>query len=1394
MQSIGPEKVARIRKKRRSARRKPRRRVFTVESLEPRNLLASVGIGFTGGSGPGFVPPDTMGAVGPDAIVEIINGRFAVYDKTGAQQTASSLDQFWIDSGVTPAGGFSFDPRILYDAASSRWFAVSVDNAGAANNFLVAVSDDSDPTGGWTGFQIDSDADNSHWADYPMLGMNQEVVTISANMFGIGGGAANASFLVLPKADLLAATPTVANRTLIEDVTLTGFGSQPVVDMDNGDLPLNILSSFNKPAGTIKASSIVGTPTAPTINAVGGTINVTPRNSPPNIDQPGTKTDIDAGDDRFGGNVVQQQIEGRSNPSLWGVHGVDIDGRASIEWYEIDAVTYTLLQSGTIADSSLAFNYPSIAVNDLGDIAIGFSGGDPSTFMSTYVVTGQTTDGVTTLDPPIQTQAGVADYENLDGIGRNRWGDYSATVVDPADELTMWTFQEFASGVDEWSIRVTEIIFAPPTQIQGMVWNDQNANGARDANEFGISNWTVFLDLDKNGDLDTNEPSAITDANGRYTLETSVGPGGYSVAQVIPPSWEPTFPVNGIQTVSITQRGETISGIDFGNKSRTGTVTGFKWYDIDGDGIHDLGEPGQGGIWIYADTNNDGLVGLLEPAAITAADGTYTIHDVPGGKIPIRESLPLGWTTTFPALGYHLVDVVPDAIVEDIDFGNFASFDYGDAPSDAGYATLKADGGAFHGITPGYQLGALIDAEDDGLPSPTAMGDDLDNLADEDGVKIDGELFQGTTDSVEVTIETSGYPRGYLQGWIDFNADGDWDDPGEQIATNLRLDSGTYTIAFAVPSGADVTVGTSFARFRYGIEIDLGPTGGAIVGEVEDYEVLILKDAPVAISDSYEVVQDSINNSFDVLNNDFHSSTGVLTITQVTQPANGTVSIAPGGQTVIYTPDFGTFSPPNDVFRYTIDDGTGKTDSASVTVIVRPELNAPVSVDDVFRVGAGSDANGLDVLANDLTGVLGTMQLISVTAPGSGTATIDNNGTADPLDDFIVYTPSGAFARGDQFEYTVSNLNGMSTATVTVFESPAPADLGVDLGIHFEDLVGNPIDQVDVDDQFVMVVSIQDIRGGVAVEDMGMFSAFLDVLYDRSLVLPVIDLANPVGVEISYSSDYPNSLDGAEGDADTPGLLNEVGSFTSSFTPLGPSNLEVFRVLFTANATGVADFLGDPADFAPVRDVIYAVPPVTAPYIDISYGIAALTIVGADGEGGSGGESRDVNADGYVTPLDALLVISHLNNGSSSNASGSFNPRLDVNRDRYVSPLDALLVIAYLNGGEGEGEGEDRGFLAADTSTSTTLTPDLLSSDPATVLGTLDQPAFQVAVANSLFHKVDDAPVDATAEEWRLSVGGTRASTATSVDPAGIATEHWEALLNTLAEDVLEATFDGEDA
>src|SRR5947207_2810686 len=143
-----------------------------------------VGLDFTAstlGADTGFIPPDTMGAVSEAHIVELINGRYSVYRKDdGALLQTTSLDEFWTSGGAT-IRGYSFDPRILWDKSSGRWFAAGVDNAGAANDILIAVSKSGDPTSGWNAFTIDSDPDDLLWADFPTLGMNTDGLVVSAN-------------------------------------------------------------------------------------------------------------------------------------------------------------------------------------------------------------------------------------------------------------------------------------------------------------------------------------------------------------------------------------------------------------------------------------------------------------------------------------------------------------------------------------------------------------------------------------------------------------------------------------------------------------------------------------------------------------------------------------------------------------------------------------------------------------------------------------------------------------------------------------------------------------------------------------------------------------------------------------------------------------------------------------------------------------------------------------------------------------------------------------------------------------------------------------------------------------------------------------------------------------
>jgi len=421
----------------------------------------------------GFIPPDTMGDIGPDHIVEMINGVFEVYDKQdGTVLESRSLDSFWINRvGLTVpqnicqadntcsidgaacmvtsdcASNFTFDPRIVFDRLTQRWVAISIDAAlGADNDFYLARSDTSDPTGNWEGLKFDSDTVGvQEFHDYDTLSVDADAVTTCTQDIDSGnGGGGVESCYTIPKADVLAAIPSVANMTRFEsnpaNLPPVSGSIQPALSYEavaDGITPLLGVNGGFIVRGDIMGAGAPGATLAPT----GGIAGDPGHANPPAARQPAADpgATIENVAPRFVSNVVEV------GDSIWAVHSVAGSGsNAALQWYEIQESTDTLLQSGLIEDLSEDYHEPSIAVNSMGDVVIGYSCSGPSLNVSTCISVGETIAGVTSFDPRQIVTAGAGLYFQL-VRGRNRWGDYSATLVDPNDECTFWTMQEFVA-------------------------------------------------------------------------------------------------------------------------------------------------------------------------------------------------------------------------------------------------------------------------------------------------------------------------------------------------------------------------------------------------------------------------------------------------------------------------------------------------------------------------------------------------------------------------------------------------------------------------------------------------------------------------------------------------------------------------------------------------------------------------------------------------------------------------------------------------------------------------------------------------------------------------------------------------------------------------------------
>jgi hypothetical protein len=180
-----------------------------------------------------------------------------------------------------------------------------------------------------------------------------------------------------------------------------------------------------------------------------------------------------------------------------------------------------------------------------------------------------------------------------------------------------------------------------------------------------------------------------------------------------------------------------------------------------------------------------------------------------------------------------------------------------------------------------------------------------------------------------------------------------------------------------------------------------------------------------AVDDSATTDEDELL-AIDVLLND--SGGGQLTVVSVSDPAHGQASIDPGGQSVTYSPE--PDYTGGDSFTYTIDDGSGGTASATVSLVVDPVEDDPDLEDDAVTTLEDTPIT-IDVLANDTDVDGDTLAVTSVSDPAMGSATLGADGTT------VLYSPSPDANGTDSFETTVSDgQGGFDTSVVSITVTP----------------------------------------------------------------------------------------------------------------------------------------------------------------------------------------------------------------------------------------------------------------------------------------------------------------------------------------------------------------------
>ena len=414
---------------------------------------------FAGITATGWIPPDCTLAVGPSHVIASVNSSMAIYTKVGALLMQRTLTQWFsnIVQGLT-----IFDPKALYDQHAGRWVLMAVASSSNPNvsMHLVSISATSNPMGTWRNYKFDAklngSANTNNWADFPAIGVDNQALYITSNMFAFGGGFQYAKIRVIPKAGPYAggAAPYFDFSGMRNADNSLAFTIQPCHTFGAPQVEYLVNTGFPS-ANYVTVWQIVNPTGVPTLTRK--QVVVSPYSLAPNAEQPGGATPLNTGDVRalhavFRGDSIWTSF---TVAHSWGV-GLN---RASIQWCQIRAAAPAVIQQGVYGAGTAHYFYPAICPDGNGNITMVFSRSGTGVFGTAAYTGRRAIDPLGTMQGSAVLKAGTAKYVALDSGGRNRWGDYNGVASDPSNSRVVWFYSLFASAVNTWSTWVGSAFF-----------------------------------------------------------------------------------------------------------------------------------------------------------------------------------------------------------------------------------------------------------------------------------------------------------------------------------------------------------------------------------------------------------------------------------------------------------------------------------------------------------------------------------------------------------------------------------------------------------------------------------------------------------------------------------------------------------------------------------------------------------------------------------------------------------------------------------------------------------------------------------------------------------------------------------------------------------------------
>jgi hypothetical protein len=582
-------------------------------------------------------PPDTEGAVGTTQYFQFVNSVFHIYDKTNGNNIIGPLPGTAIFEGF---GGFCenqdvTDPIVQYDQLADRWFVGYIAfDIFVQNEFhmCMAVSQSGDATGAYNRYDVNYSLDIP---DYPKWGVWPDAYYMTTDQFP-GGSFSNARVTAWDRTAMLNGDPMTGiafdmdpNQFAPLPADLDGLnppaaGSpNPIVatghpNWDGNPTPVLHFWYFHVDFATPANSTFTGPfdTSVPDFNPVlcAFSRSCIPQLNGEGLDSVSGRTMFRAGYRNFGDHeamTIAQTVNVSESGDQAGVRWTEVrDIFAPISTAHVvqggNPAGPSLFQSGTYAPDSTNRWMPAIAMDNNGNMALGYSISD-ATINPAIGITGRfAADPAGQMGSEDVMFAGTGSQQNT----FNRWGDYSDMEIDPIDGCTFWYTNEYyaTDGSFDWKTRIGSFQFPGCGSAAGTLEGD-----VVDTSKNPIPNATVTA----------NAFSTTTDAAGHYHFILPVGTYDMTASKF-------GYTSDSANGVEVTDGGDTIQNFTLAPNLnllvngvvKDGSGGGWPLYAR----IDITGPAGFPGATLYTDPQNGYY-------SITLAAG-YTYHFVVTSQIP----------------------------------------------------------------------------------------------------------------------------------------------------------------------------------------------------------------------------------------------------------------------------------------------------------------------------------------------------------------------------------------------------------------------------------------------------------------------------------------------------------------------------------------------------------------------------------------------------------------------------------------------------------------------------------------------------------------------------------------------------------------------------------------